>query len=97
MIWNQLFVVIIAVITVSSIVSTELYIPNLPERNVIPSYNWTFLTTQLHSYPLMEDTTLEELTSRKAARHAKQCCLTHASNPRHIRNTLKTGYNITRN
>jgi len=89
------FFVIAAALLPYKFVSPELYIPILPEKNVIPSYNWTYLTTQLHSYHLMVDTTMEELTSRKAARHAKDCCLTHASNPRHVRNTLKTGYNMT--
>ena len=79
-----------------SLSNQELIVPTLPEGNVVPTYNWSFLSTQLHSFPLMnESPKMEEMVARKAVRHARECCLTHANHPVHIRNTLKVGYNST--
>ena len=87
---------IISILTLFRGSYQELHIPVLPEKDVVPSYNWSFLSTQLHAFPLMDDNpTMDVLLARKAARHAQQCCLTHANQPVHVRNTLKVGFNVT--
>lgn len=78
------------------ILGEDIHVPVLPDATVLPSYNWTYLTTSLHAFPLFNNIpTMKELEVRRAVRHGRDCCLTKANYPVHIRNTLKTGYNVT--
>jgi hypothetical protein len=89
-------ILIVVIISLFQSTFQDLNIPVLPEKNVVPIYNWSYLSNQLHAFPLMnENPTMDVMVSRKAIRHAQQCCLTHANQPIHVRNTLKVGFNVT--